>query len=67
MDGVGMGLREDCLLAYCLLIACSNEMVGMDCWDEKHYIAFLWIHRFILLTLLPSTQLRPSSPSLAPE
>lgn len=60
MDGVGMGLREDCLLA------CSNEMVGMDCWDEKHYIAFLWIHRFILLTLLPSTQLRPSS-SLAPE
>ena len=29
MDGVGMGLREDCLLA-CLL-ACSNEMVGMDC------------------------------------
>ena len=40
MDGVGMGLREDCLLA-CLLLACSNEMVGMDCWDEKHYIAFL--------------------------
>ena len=29
MDGVGMGLREDCLLA--CLFACLNEMVGMDC------------------------------------